>query len=206
MVLIDNIAQYLEAGYSLIPLKAKIPITKNWLKIAVSRESLINYVEQGYNIGCRLSQLDLVIDVDNHGRGSDGVGLESLAKLEEAIGYNLSTNCPSVVTGSGGYHFYMKLPPDVKIKEVIDAYPGIEFKSYGRQVVIPGSIHPETLELYVWKNTIPLNQSPTATKELLAIIQKSELVTNQCDCDKITNDQLNDLLSQLPVNDFADHD
>ena len=198
---------YLDCGYSLIPLDGKKPIMKNWIKATLTRESLDVYVSKGYNIGCRLSRQDLVVDVDNHGKGTNGAGLDSLNKLESQIGFKLAEHCPTVITGSGGYHFYFKLPPDVKINETLDEYPGIEFKSYGRQVVIPDSIHPDTLAPYTWKEgSLPLAQVPTASEALIKLIRRDELVSNNDNADKITNDQLRDLLSQLPVTDFSSHD
>lgn len=198
---------YLDCGYSLIPLDGKKPILKNWIKIVLTREDLVAYQEKGCNIGCRLSRQDLIIDVDTHGKGSNGVGLASLSKLESQLGFKLATVCPTVITGSGGYHFYFKLPPDVRVQEELDEFPGIEFKSYGRQVVIPESIHPDTLASYSWgENSLPLAETPTATASLIELIRKDELVSNNNNADKITNDQLADLLAQLPVTDFGSHD
>ena len=198
---------YLDCGYSLIPLDGKKPIMKNWIKVVLTRESLDAYVAKGYNIGCRLSRQDLVVDVDNHGKGANGVGLDSLNKLESQIGFKLAEHCPTVITGSGGYHFYLRLPPDVKVNENLDEFPGIEFKSYGRQVVIPDSIHPDTLAPYVWsEGSLPLAEVPTASEALIKIIRRDELAGNNDNADKITNDQLRDLLSQLPVTDFGSHD
>lgn len=198
---------YLDCGYSLIPLEGKKPIMKNWIKIVLTREVLDSYVAKGFNVGCRLSRQDLVIDVDTHGKGADGVGLNSLTKLESLIGFKLAEHCPTVVTGSGGYHFYMKLPPDVRVNENLDEFPGIEFKSYGRQVVIPDSIHPDTLIPYTWLDgSLPLVQVPTANEALIKLIRRDELASNNNNADKITNVQLKDLLSQLPVTDFGSHD
>lgn len=199
---------YLDCGYSLIPLEGKKPIMKNWIKVVLTRESLESYVAKGFNIGCRLSRQDLVIDVDNHGKGSDGAGMASLTQLEKDIGYPLSKNCPTVITGSGGYHFYLRLPPDVRVKETLGKYPGIEFKSYGRQVVIPDSIHPDTLSPYTWSDgSLPLTEVPTANEALIKLIRRDESSsTDNTNADKITNAELKDLLSQIPVTDFGSHD
>ena len=55
------------------------------------------------------------------------------------------------MTGSGGYHIYMAKPEGLSVKDSLPEYPGIEYKSFGRQVVAPGSIHPDTHQLYVAK-------------------------------------------------------
>lgn len=56
---------------------------------------------------------------------------------------------PRVETGSGGYHIYMAKPATLSVKDSLPEYPGIEYKSLGRQVVAPGSIHPDTGRHYV---------------------------------------------------------
>lgn len=198
--------EYLECGYSLIPLDGKIPTVKNWIKADISKERLLTHINHGGNIGCRLSRQDLVIDVDTHGTGANGIGLASLHKLEDDLGTKFGNICPTVITGAGGFHFYAKMPPDVRINETLDAYPGIEFKSYGRQVVIPGSIHPDTLAAYRWSdNNIKLSQVPTISPNLLSMIRREDINISQ-NADKISNDQLADLLSQLPVTEFGSHD
>lgn len=57
----------------------------------------------------------------------------------------------------------------------LDEYPqfsGIEFKTFGRQVVGPGSIHPDTKELYrvEWKR--PSDERMEAPQKLLDLIKK----------------------------------
>jgi hypothetical protein len=45
---------------------------------------------------------------------------------------------PFVRTGGGGLHLYMRNPSDVRVVNELPEYPGVEFKSHGRQVVAGG--------------------------------------------------------------------
>src|SRR3546814_20165080 len=57
---------------------------------------------------------------------------------------------PTVMTGSGGRHHYMIVPEGFLAMDSVADFPGIEFKGHGRQVVAPGSSHPNTGKPYVW--------------------------------------------------------
>lgn len=56
--------------------------------------------------------------------------------------------CPRVLTGGGGVHLYLRLPEPRRCEDSLKAYPSVEFKGFGRQVVAPGSIHPDTRRAY----------------------------------------------------------
>lgn len=90
------------------------------------------------NVGVRLPSDWLVLDVDprNFPEGRD-----SLAELVADTGLGLST-APHTITGSGGHHYWFRKYADVQVLDSLDDYQGVEFKSAGRQVVAPGSIHP----------------------------------------------------------------
>ncbi len=102
-----------------------------------------------HNYGIVLDHDTLVIDADprNYRDGED-----SIRKLEIDLCINLEQLCGLIVeTGGigGGRHYYLRKPSNMRIRnEFKDEYPGVEFKSGGRQVVGPGSIHPETLKPY----------------------------------------------------------
>src|SRR3546814_4544320 len=92
------------------------------------------------NVGVRLRLCDLVVDVDprNFDDGDDPV-----KRLEELLGRSLDA-WPTVMTGSGGRHHYMIVPEGFLAMDSVADFPGIEFKGHGRQVVAPGSSHPNT--------------------------------------------------------------
>jgi hypothetical protein len=97
------------------------------------------------NFGLVLQDDDLVIDVDprNFPKGD-----KVFARLNKDFGIGLIEGRTVVKTGSGGYHLYFKKPAEIAVRENHDAYPGIEFKSKGRQVVGAGSSHPDTGLIY----------------------------------------------------------
>src|SRR6185312_9028066 len=91
----------------------------------------------------------LVIDVDPRNGGTDG-----FVDLCLELGIDPAT-WPRVVTGSGGSHYYMTKPAGLAIVDTLDGFPGVEFKSRGRQVVAAGSIHPDTGKFYAWDSKHP---------------------------------------------------
>ena len=170
------IKEYMDAGFFLIPLYANLkkPIHKEWEKKYYDYESLLKYAEKNYNFGVQLQQNQLVIDVDprNYKNGED-----SFEALKAATGFN-PTKYPCCNTGSGGQHIYTAKPLDLEITENLSAYPGIEFKTKGRQVVAAGSVHPNG-SFYEWNIFTPTfaelkakGQGILAPKNLLTLISK----------------------------------
>lgn len=68
-------------------------------------------------------------------------GRDPLAELVRDVRAPDLSQAPHVRTGSGGHHYYFQKPADVQLLDSPRDYPGLEFKSHGRQVVAPGSIH-----------------------------------------------------------------
>lgn len=119
----------------------KHPIARHWQETSylsleeVERAQEDQRYEHGF--GVLLSGL-LVIDVD-----ARNGGVESLAKLEKELGFNLIERAGFVVkTGSGGgsMHIYFEAPTDVALVTKINRFEGIDFKSSGF-VVGAGSRH-----------------------------------------------------------------
>lgn len=160
----------LDAGYELIPLHApgtlsangrelgKAPMGRNWRTApALNRETLAEHVASGCNVGNRLRACDLVVDIDP--RNFDGS--DSDADLENRFDFSL-LEYPQIITGSRpqpGAYALMRLLEEVaeriatgelRLRHTLDGFPGIEFKTLGRQVVAPGSVHPDSKELYEW--------------------------------------------------------
>jgi Bifunctional DNA primase/polymerase, N-terminal len=132
-----------KAGHELIPINGKTPVEKGWrrtppLSLNIAKARLAT----GSNIGVRLRNTDLVIDVDpRHFAEND----QPLARLK--VDFSLP-EAPFVKTGGGGFHLYLRKPADVLIVNALTEYAGIEFKSLGRQVVAAGSIHPDSGKPY----------------------------------------------------------
>src|SRR5690606_23307108 len=114
--------------------------------VRFNAEAAQQRLAEGRNVGVALGASDLVVDVDPRNGGN-----ESWERLKKDRGEDFS-GYPTVRTGSGGLHVYMRLPEGTgRLKGNLgrDGYPGIDLKFVGGQVVAPGSIHPETGEPYV---------------------------------------------------------
>ena len=153
-----------EAGHELIPLHrwdavrtepdgtekrlGKVPSRSAWTSSPDATERALAEAEaDGINLGVRLDDETLVVDVD---RRNFADGVDSLQRLSEAVGVDLYNWTPKTETGGGGLHLWMRKPPDLRLRAGLSAeYPGIYFKTRGGQVVAPGSIHPDTGRQYV---------------------------------------------------------
>ena len=125
---------YLGRRLVLLKRNGKAPVSPGWQKVIPTEEEILNH--RG-NFGWLLDVDDLIIDVDvKNGKQ----GMESLAQLEK----DTRTVIPRhIETPSGGLHCYMKIPRDFQGKDLFlnhSKYPGIDFLSIGRQVVIPPSV------------------------------------------------------------------
>lgn len=210
----SELEQFRGTNYELIRLQApnardargrkigKAPL-KGWPKAdPMDPEDAKNCMAAGANVGVRLRRGDLVVDVDPR---NFEVGDDPVARLQADLGFRLD-DYPQVITGSGGFHFYMTLPNGFVPKENLKAYRGIEFKSHGRQVVAPGSVHPDSLEAYRWDflsvSLATINEAP---KRLLDLIRKptASAVSN---AGELSAEQLAASLAGLNPTDFRDHD
>lgn len=181
---IDILAPHLGAPIFLqdrefIELNGKRPIARQWTTDPNARmdaNRAYRRVADGGNIGVILGSNDLVVDVDPRNGGD-----VSWDELKAVLGMDFC-QYPTVRTGSDGLHVYMRIADGLgRLKNDLtaDGYPGIELKSLGRQVVAPGSIHPETRKQYrVLKDIDPLDDDlgiPFAPQSLLDIGLKPNL-------------------------------
>ncbi len=155
LTLIRYCEKYSEAGLAIVKLNGKVPFSRNWqnakpltpneaTKIATVWLETPDYP----NFGVALPHSLLVIDVDPRNFKH---GIDSLEKLSEDCGIDIASSCQfKIHTGAGGFHLYFKIPEanQGKIPLHLKAYAGVEFKSHGGQVVIAGSIHPDTNKIY----------------------------------------------------------
>ncbi len=203
-------------GYELIPLHrpnavdernrpiGKAPF-KGWRKDRpISLEEAIEHMEGGGNVGVRLRDTDLVIDVDprNFMEGDD-----PCARLQADLGVNFH-DYPIVITGSGGWHVYMTMPAGTLLRDTLEDYQGVEFKAQGRQVVAPGSVHPDTERPYAWDDDplAPTLNDPLAAPDALLELAKRPGRISAVDAGDFTPEQLADMLEGLDPTDFRDHD
>lgn len=181
----------------------KAPL-KGWrsaepIDVADAKETLAG----GTNIGVRLRPTDLVVDVDprNFAPGDNPV-----ARLEKALDIRLD-DWPHVVTGSGGSHFYMRVPEGFLASDSLDDYQGIEFKGHGRQVVAPGSSHPDTRQPYRWDDdplATPISADVRlAPERMMDLIQRPERVAST-EAGELAPEKLSSLLEGLDVTNYRE--
>jgi hypothetical protein len=132
---------------------------------------------RGGNVGVRLRDDMLVIDVDPR---NFPVGANTFEALMRRVNVSAS-NWPIVNTGGGGWHYYLQKPTDLKVVNSLPDFPGVEFKSAGRQVLAAGSVHPESRKRYSiephplfegFQGTMPV------PRDLLAMIVRKQPTRN----------------------------
>ncbi|WP_439684887.1 bifunctional DNA primase/polymerase [Cupriavidus oxalaticus] len=206
----------IRAGLTLIPLhrwdakdararpRGKTPLHGAWqARDYDSREVLELAAREGINVGVRLPSDWMVLDVDprNFPENSD-----PLADLVRDTGVDLDS-APHTITGSGGHHYWFRKPADVQVLDSHENYQGVEFKSVGRQVVAPGSIHPNGNK-YRWDDFAPVPEdAPPLPEAVIRLIRRPTRAHGEAvGFGELTTDMLAETLEQLDPEDFRDHD
>lgn len=157
-IFVDKALGMIAKGYTVIPLRGKIPLVEGWQKLRnITPDTIYEWEQKGWwsNIGLvtgAASRNTVVIDFD----GTGGYELFKLA-------FPALVNTMTVRTGSGnGMHCYYSvdlLPDSSGVMDIITVDGekiNIEFKSDGKQVVIPPSVHPDTLQAYEVQLSAPI--------------------------------------------------
>lgn len=185
----EAIHEYVKTGFTLLKIrsfgkgKGKAPIEADWSTKEYAPD--IKPSDFPHNYGVLLTKQDLVIDVDPRNFPQD-LDRHPAKELEQFLKVDF-TEFYSVKTGGGGFHIYMQIPEEYRNKTICNelaAYPGIEFKSFGRQVVGPGSVHPVTGKEYVTIKFSPKHaRAKQAPNALLDLITKkpAALTTRKAD-------------------------
>lgn len=212
----DAMRQYRYVRLELIPLGnwqskdskgrslAKIPADSKWTTRTYRyKDVLERAVKGGLNLGVRIPADVVVLDVDPRNFVD---GQNSLTMLVQNTGLDLKFS-PHVVTGSGGDHYYFSKPADIELVNSLEKYPGIEFKSFKRQVVAAGSVHPNG-EHYTWAiDSPPLTQMPDMPIEILRLALKQPRLSERTHVPgEITPDQLEKTLESLDPEKFSGND
>jgi hypothetical protein len=215
----QDLTCYLKAGFQLIPLNrwdatnpkgkpsGKQPRELSWQsKDYDSAQVAAQAAKTGANVGVRLTASILVLDVDPRNYPE---GRHSLNEFVADLKLDLSA-CPHVITGSGGHHYYFSKPADVSVLDSLDTYQGIEFKSFGRQVVSAGSIHPNG-KYYEWDDLAPFPDDPEGLPPLpdnmLRLIRRPVRAHGDAlGLGDLTPEMLAKTLEQLEAEDFKEHD
>lgn len=211
----QQLEAYAGTGYELIPLHApdavdhkdrpigKAPF-RGWRQDSpISVEDARAHMASGQNVGVRLRDIDLILDVDprNFEDGDD-----PLARLQKDLAFDAGSY-PTVITGSGGKHIYMLKPAEMLLSETLAAYQGIEFKTLGRQVVAAGSVHPDAKQPYLWDDdalAVPLGAVRQAPPRLLEVAHRSSAIGASGGGGERTPEELAVMLDALDVTQFRD--
>ena len=164
---------YLAQGFTLFPLRGKVPFAFGWAKLEY--DPLLTPESFPYgNAGVKLGEDDLVIDIDPR---NFLPGENPIEAFQAAIGIRLKMATFTVKTGGGGLHIYFKKPKDWQIKYHLKEFAGIDFRTSRRSeqtqrlrnqyIVSAGSVHPDTNKEYVILYDIPIQPAPRALLELL---------------------------------------
>lgn len=215
-VRVDQMQAYIRAGLQLIPLhrwdvidakgrpRGKTPRDGSWQAREYDSDAVLkNADREQVNVGVRLPASIMVLDVDPRNFG----GGDSLLSLMIDTGMDLR-GVPQTATGSGGSHYWFSKPIDATLLDSLESYPGVEFKSLGRQVVAAGSTHPNGT-MYTWAGgVIPdLRELPDIPSTLLALIRRPVRSHGEsAGLGELGPQQLHETLEQLDPCDFKDHD
>lgn len=213
----EMVEPYARGGYELIRLNApdakdergrplgKAPVEWGWrvtapLGTADARARMAN----GCNVGVRLRDCDLIVDVDprNFEPGDD-----PLARLGKHLGIDWS-EYPTVITGSGGRHIYMLKPETVLVVDTLETFKGVEFKADGRQVVAAGSAHQDTGQPYIWDPdplAVPLHDVRQAPVGLIELVRRPDRASSSAVGTR-SAEEVGRMLAGLDVLAYADHD
>lgn len=165
---------YVEGGCSLIPIDSKQSIfPRGWVQTPYRELEDIPRHDINTNFAWVLKDEHLVIDVDprNFKKGE-----QPLIKLLEETGLDIET-CVGVRSGGGGMHIYLSKPADIKVRHVLPEYKGLEFKTYGSNVTIAGSVHKDTNKIYKFLRKVDFLNLPKAPDRLLQLIRKENIQT-----------------------------
>jgi predicted P-loop ATPase len=171
---------FADAGFRVIPIRTygegmgKAPALQDWQHSPfVATPDPKNFPG---NYGIALDDNTLVIDIDPRNYRAGVSSWEALLK-ECGVSPLVFKDTLVVRTGGGGFHIYLRKPEDFKVYHQRREYPGIEFKTRGRQVVGPGSIHPDTGKRYEVATQSPAVIMPAPQALLDRFKETTEIVS-----------------------------
>ena len=165
MATIDLAAEYVDSGWSVLPVKPeeKRPVMTNWLqytKTKATKEMVTSWFANlsGVGVGVvtgRVSNM-VVLDVE----ASCPYRIEDLLRKYPTQMYSR--------TGSGGYHLFYQYPTSVPhVSNRVRIFDGADLRADGGFIVLPPTVHPNG-NRYEWVKRGPLGAFPMDLLELQA--------------------------------------
>jgi P4 family phage/plasmid primase-like protien len=150
---------YAGMGFAVFPCasRGKVPLTAHGVKEAVKEPEAIRVLWRLHpdaNVGIATGAISgvVVLDIDPRHGGDD-----TLAALEAQHGKLPET--PTVLTGGGGVHFYLRHPGGVVPNSASKVGPGIDVRGDGGYVIAPSSVH-ESGNHYLWEFSSRIDEIP----------------------------------------------
>lgn len=136
---IEEAKRAIDRKWALVALTGKIPVHKGWQKKErATWQEVEKWLCKGRNLGVRTGQVSGIVVIDDD--SVDGSASRVLG-LPDTV---------TAITGSGKKHYYFKAPDFTVGNSVKTLAPGIDVRGDGGQVVLVGSIHPDTKQPYCW--------------------------------------------------------
>lgn len=164
--------------FPLVPGTKIPPKNFQWRTRKLSSDQIRSFVDTGHNLAWALGPQDVVLDVDIDPQHRNAVG--SLKKLGGFLGIApnfaewLSATAVVLTGGAdGGQHYYMTVPPNVKINTTHPDYPDLHWRRHGNYVVLPGSLHPDG-RYYDWDYFSRYDERPMAMPPKLLELFRAE--------------------------------
>lgn len=152
-----------EFRFVLIKSKTKAPYEMNWTKINNYPYNKVFSHKGNLGIVCGYGNL-IVLDID------------SKKFIEE---FDKKTNTFTVVTGSGGRHYYLICEKTFMKNYYVLGKGAGELRVKNSQVVTPGSIHPNSNKYKVFRDTEIQKITKTELKNLLGdLLNKEEKISD----------------------------
>lgn len=184
------------------------PMHSGWNKKQYPVGSPEKWIRSGCNLGWRVGDTELVIDIDPRNFGD----VPSQDLIVELLGAwdidEVESSMPCVRTGGGGLHIYCSLPAGIVaagLRATLKDIPGVDFKRLGGYVVAAGSRHVNG-NAYRWVNECPLPTLPAALVDKLKRPPPPDR-DYKSGFGAFTGTQLEEIfLNKLDVADFSSND
>ena len=191
----------------------KQPKDANWQNTPLDYDVARQWCDSGNNLGWAVGPDYLVIDIDLHREKRGDISFDRLLTDLEIDKETLLTEAPVVTTGSGGFHVYLSREPSLDLTASRDfktKYPGVDIQTGPKQVIIPGSTHPNDFPYLVEQTShwpgAPSPAPPALLELLTRAPQPSETANRSALYNCATNEQCASLLSHNDPSEHADYD